>query len=313
VTPDPSTEARHPATADLDAWPSGRILEALIDGQAGAIEAVRAALPALREAAHGIEARLAGGGRLLYAGAGTSGRLALQDAAELPPTFGFRRAEVLLAGGHEAGGRAREGAEDDVEAARRAVDGAGVGPDDALVGLAASGGTPYTLAAVRRARERGAFTVGVANNPGAPLLEAADVGVLLATGPEVLTGSTRLAAGTAQKAVLNALSTTVLVRLGGAYGNLMVGMTPANEKLRARARRIVQEATGAAEAEAAAALAACEDRVRDAIVVVLAGVTPDEARGRLRVAGERVREALRPAAADAAAAASADDGADGPA
>jgi N-acetylmuramic acid 6-phosphate etherase len=311
VTPDPTTEARHPATADLDAWPAGRILEAVIDGQAGAIEAVRAALPALREAAQGIEGRLAGGGRLLYAGAGTSGRLALQDAAELPPTFGFQRAEVLLAGGHEAGGRAREGAEDDVEAARRAVDAADVGPDDALVGLAASGGTPYTLAAVRRARERDAFTVGVANNRGAPLLEAAHVGVLLDTGPEVLTGSTRLAAGTAQKAALNALSTTVLVRLGGAYGNLMVGMAPANEKLRARARRIVREATGAGEAEAAAALAACEDRVRDAIVVVLAGVTPDAARERLRAAGERVRDALRPETATAAGTAKADAPADG--
>jgi N-acetylmuramic acid 6-phosphate etherase len=288
----PRTEARHPATRDLDAWPAEHVLAAVIDGQAGAIEAVRAALPALRAAAEGIERRLARGGRLLYAGAGTSGRLALQDAAELPPTFGFERAEVLLAGGRDAGGRAREGAEDDAGDAVRAVDATGLGEDDALVGLAASGGTPYTLAAIRRARERGAFTVAFANNPGAPLLEAAEVGVLLDTGPEVLTGSTRLAAGTAQKAALNALSTAVLVRLGGAYENLMVGMKPANEKLRVRARRIVREATGASEEEAAAALAACEDRIRDAIVVILAGVTPAEARTRLRHVGERVRDAL---------------------
>ena len=296
---EPRTEARHPATRHLDAWPADRILAAVVDGQASAIEAVRAALPSLRAAAEGVESRLARGGRLLYAGAGTSGRLALQDAAELPPTFGFEGAEVLLAGGRDAGGRARKGAEDDVAEAVRAVDAMGVGPDDALVGLAASGGTPYTLAAVRRARERGAFTVAVANNPGAPLLDAAEVGVLLDTGPEVLTGSTRLAAGTAQKAALNALSTTVLVRLGGAYENLMVGMKPANEKLRARARRIVREATGAGEDEAAAALDACGDRIRDAIVVVLTGVTPAEARARLQNAGERVREALTPDAGDA--------------
>jgi N-acetylmuramic acid 6-phosphate etherase len=291
---EPRTESRHPDTRDLDAWPSDRILAAVIDGQARAIEAVRAALPSLGAAAEGIEGRLARGGRLLYAGAGTSGRLALQDAAELPPTFGFERVEVLLAGGRDAGGRAREGAEDDADEAVRAVDAMAVGPDDALVGLAASGGTPYTLAAIRRARERGAFTVAVANSPDAPLLDAAAVGVLLDTGPEVLTGSTRLSAGTAQKAALNALSTASLVRLGGAYENLMVGMKPANDKLRARARRIVREATGASEDEAAAALAACGDRIRDAIVVILSGVTPAEARTRLQAAGERVRDALAP-------------------
>lgn len=287
-----TTEARHPGTTDLDAWPIERSLDAIVRGQEDAIAAVRAALPALTRAARGLEERLARGGRLAYAGAGTSGRLALQDAAELPPTFGFERTVVLLAGGAAAGETAREGAEDDVGEAVRAVDGAALGPNDALIGVAASGGTPYTRAAVRRARERGAFTVGIANNPGAPLLRDAEVGVLLDTGPEVLAGSTRMAAGTAQKAALNALSTAALVRLGGAYLNLMVGMRPVNDKLRARAVRIVREATGADEAEARAALSACGDRIRDAIVVVLTGVSPDAARARLEAVGERVRDAV---------------------
>jgi N-acetylmuramic acid 6-phosphate etherase len=292
------TEARHHGTRDLDVEPPETTLAAIVDGQAAAIEAVRAALPALSDAARGIEARLARGGRLLYAGAGTSGRLAVQDAAELPPTFGFDRTVVLLAGGAEAGSAAREGAEDDREAAARAVAAADVGPDDALIGITASGATPYTREAVRRARERGAFTVAIANNPGAPLLAEADVGVLLDTGPEVLAGSTRMAAGTAQKAALNALSTVVLVRSGGAYENLMVGMRPVNEKLRARAARIVTEATGADEAAARQALAACDDRIRDAIVVLRTGLAPDEARRRLEAAGERVRAVLEAAGAD---------------
>ena len=287
-----TTEARHPGTTDLDTWPVERSLDAIVRGQEGAIAAVRDALPALTRAARGLEERLARGGRLAYVGAGTSGRLALQDAAELPPTFGFERTVVLLAGGAAAGEKAREGAEDDAAEAIRAVDAAALGPDDALIGVAASGGTPYTRAAVRRARERGAFTVGIANNPGAPLLRDADVGVLLDTGPEVLAGSTRMAAGTAQKAALNALSTVALVRLGGAYQNLMVGMRPVNDKLRGRALRIVRDATGADEAQARSALAACGDRIRDAIVVVLTGVPPEVARARLEAAGERVRDAV---------------------
>lgn len=287
-----STERPHPKTHDLDTWPFTRSLDAIIAGQERATAALRDALPALEDAAHGITERLARGGRLVYAGAGTSGRLAVQDAAELAPTFGFDRTLVLLAGGAEAGTRAREGAEDDADEARREVDAAEVGPDDALIGVAASGGTPYTLAAVGRAKERGAFTVGIANAPGAPLLTAARVGVLLDTGPEVLTGSTRMAAGTAQKGALNALSTAVLVRLGGAYGNRMVGMRPVNEKLRRRAIAIVRDATDVGEAEAGAALASCGDRIRDAIVVLRTGLGPEEARAALVAADERVRDVV---------------------
>jgi N-acetylmuramic acid 6-phosphate etherase len=287
-----TTERVDPLFADLDTWPTGRALAAVVEGQRRAIEAVAVALPALERAADGIAARLERGGRLAYAGAGTSGRLALLDAAELPPTFGFDRTVVLMAGGVEAASSAREGAEDDVTGAARAVAAAALGPDDALIGLAASGRTPFTVAAVRAARAAGAFTVGIASVAEAPLLAAADVGVWLDTGPEVLAGSTRLGAGTAQKAALNALSTVVLVRLGGAFGNLMVGMRPTNEKLRRRAVTLVATATGADEEVAAAALATAGGDLRVAIVLQVAGVDAGRARAALAAHGQRVRDAL---------------------
>lgn len=286
------TEAVDPAYADLDAWPLERTLAALVDGQRRAIEAVERALPALEAAAAGIEGRVRAGGRLVYAGAGTSGRLAVQDAAELPPTFGFDRALVLMAGGEAAGQSAREGAEDDVEDAARAVAEAEVDGRDAFIGLAASGRTPYTVAAVRAAREAGAFTVGIANVAATPLLAAAEVAIWLDTGPEVLAGSTRLAAGTAQKAALNALSTAVLVRSGGAYSNLMVGMRPLNAKLRRRAVTLVAQAAAVSEPVAAAALAVSDHDLRTAIVVARTGVDADRARAALAAHGGRVRDAL---------------------
>src|SRR5690606_21958646 len=287
------TESIHEAYRDLDAWPAAKILAAVNDANRRAIDAVAAALPDLERAAVGIEDRLGAGGRLFYAGAGTSGRVAVQDAAELPPTFGFDRARVLLAGGQAAQDRAEEGAEDDVVAAAAAVDEAGVGPRDALVGIAASGVTPYTVAAVRRAKERGAFTVGIANNPDTPLLTVGEVGILLATGPEVLAGSTRLAAGTAQKAALNALSTAVLVRLGGAYGNLMVGMRPVNAKLEKRAAAIVAEAAEVSRDPDAEVLARPEHDRRTASVMARTGVDAGRAREAVRQHGGRVRDALR--------------------
>lgn len=289
---DLSTEGVDSAFADLDTLPTAGVLAALVAGQRRAIEAVAAALPDLEWAADGIAGRLADGGRLVYAGAGTSGRLGYLDAAELLPTFGFDRTVVLLAGGEEAMARSQEGAEDDADAAREAVAAAGIGPSDALIGIAASGRTPYTIEAVLAAREAGAFTVGIASVAGSPLLRAAEIGVWLDTGPEVLAGSTRLAAGTAQKASLNLLSTTVLVRLGGAYGNLMVGMRPTNEKLRLRAEAMVARATGAEAAAAAAALGAADNDVRAAIVMLLAGVDAAEAADVLAQHGQRVRDAV---------------------
>lgn len=287
-----STETVHKDYQDLDTWPLARSLEALVTGNLSAVRAVQQALPQLAYAAGGIERALASGGRLIYAGAGTSGRLAMQDAAELPPTFGFERTLVLLAGGESAQSSAREDAEDDTQMAIRMVENASVGPSDALMGVAASGATAFTVAAVRRARQLGAFTVALANNPNTPLLEAAEAAVLLDTGPEVLAGSTRLTAGTAQKIALNALSTAVLVRLGGAYGNLMVGMKPKNAKLRRRARAIVQQATGVSETKAAQALEAAHGQLREAIVMLESGLSPEDAAALLAQHDNRVRDAL---------------------
>jgi N-acetylmuramic acid 6-phosphate etherase len=295
----PATERVDPAFADLDAWPLARSLEALADGQTRAVDAVRRALPQLEKAAAGVEARLAAGGRLVYAGAGTSGRLAVQDAAELPPTFGFERTLVLMAGGAEAGASAREGAEDDEADARARVAAAGLGAADAFVGVAASGRTPFTVAALRAARAAGAFTIGIANVEGTPLLDAAEAPIWLDTGPEVLAGSTRLAAGTAQKAALNLISTAVLVRLGGAYGNLMVGMRPLNAKLRRRAAAMVARAAGVDEARATEALASADGDVRVAVVVAKAGVGAARARAALEANGLRVRAAVAALAAAA--------------
>lgn len=280
----------------LDTWPVRDIIAAVTQANARAIEAVAAAEEQLAQAAAGIEERLARGGRLVYVGAGTSGRIGVQDAAELPPTFGFENTAVLLAGGSRAQASAEEGVEDDVVAAVAEIEELGIGPEDAVVGVAASGGTPYTIAAVRRARELGAFTVGMANNPGSELLSAGDVGILLATGPEVLAGSTRLAAGTAQKAALNALSTAVLVRLGGAYDNLMVGMRPVNAKLERRAAAIVAQAAEVDQERAATALRAASNDLRVAIVMAKTGLDAAASRAALAAAGGRVRQALAAAA-----------------
>lgn len=283
---------------NLDALTPGRILAKLIDGNQRAVRAVEAAQPQLEQAAELMIDRLGGGGRLVYLGAGTSGRLAVQDAAELLPTFSFDRTVVLMAGGAEAGSRALEGAEDDDGAAINEVSAAGVGPADVVIGVAASGRTPYTVAGVRHARELGAATIGIANNAGTPLLAVAEVAVLLETGPEVLAGSTRLAAGTAQKIALNSLSTTALIKLGGAYGNLMVGMQPTNEKLRRRAVSIVASGADVSTERAAAALEVAGWDMRAAIVMLLAECSADEALLALQAAGNSVRQALEQLSAD---------------
>lgn len=289
--PPVSTEAALSRYDGLDSWPLGQTLAALVESNAEAVAAVARALPALERAATGIERALAAGGRLVYIGAGTSGRLSVQDAAELPPTFGFSRALTIQAGGDAANAQALEGAEDDEDAARARIGALELTPDDAVIGLAASGTTPFTVAGVAYARSQRAFTVGIANNPGTPLLEAAEVGVLLETPPEVLAGSTRLAAGTAQKVALNALSTAVLVRLGGAYDNLMVGMNPQNAKLRARAVRIIVQATGSTPDEAARTLAT-SGGIREAIVMLLTGSDASTAKARLAHHHNRIRESL---------------------
>ena len=286
------TEGIDARYADFESWPMERRVRALVEANERAVAAVAAATPALTEAALGIAERLARGGRLAYAGAGTSGRLSLQDAAELPPTFDFDRTVVLIAGGLGAGATAREGAEDESDAAEAAVDAAALGPDDALIGLAASGRTPYTVASIERARARGAFTVGIANNPGTPVLAAADVGVLLDTGSEVVAGSTRMVAGTAQKIALNALSTAPMVELGAIHGNLMVAMRPTNAKLRRRAVAIVAAASATSLEDSERALHACDGDIRCAIVHLGSGLAPADAEAVLARHGRRASQAL---------------------
>lgn len=287
-----STETIAELYRDLDTWSLEQTIEAITESNRRAVEAVRKALPEIARAAEGIEHSLKAGGRLIYIGAGTSGRLALQDAVELAPTFGFENFLVLLAGGNSANKQAAEDAEDDEAAAIREIEEARVEKHDAVIGIAASGKTPYTVAGIKQARVLGAFTVGIANNPDTPLLIESEVGIFLETGPEVLAGSTRLAAGTSQKIVLNALSTSVLVILGGAYHNLMVGMRPKNDKLRKRAVNMVSLATGVDEAKAKVTLEQTEWRIREAIVMLKTGVDVQTAETELLRHNQRVRETI---------------------
>jgi N-acetylmuramic acid 6-phosphate etherase len=241
-----------------------------------------------------IAEALGRGGRLLYVGAGTSGRIAALDAAECPPTFGTNpeMVQAVLAGGPKAMADAVEGAEDDAAAGAREIDVRGVSPADVVIGIAASGETPFTIAAVRRARERGAWTAGVACNAGSSLEAACDLAIIPVVGPEVVGGSTRLKAGTAQKLVLNMLSTLVMVRLGKVYGNLMVDLRATNAKLRRRAARIVAAAADAAEDQADAALGRAGGRVPVAIVMLRLGLDARAANDRLDRAGGSLRRAL---------------------
>ena len=260
------------------------------------MQAERDAAPRLALAVEAALPRIESGGRLVYAGAGTSGRLGLLDSVELNPTFSWppERSPALLAGGERALYRAVEGAEDSREAGRADINALAPTAHDVVLLLAASGGTPYTVAAAQTARTAGALTVGFANNPGAPLLAACEFGVLLDTGPEVISGSTRLKAGTAQKIALNTFSSAVMVRLNKVYGNLMVDLRATNAKLEKRALRLTLVATGADEAAAREALVACGMKVKTAIVMLKAGVGAAEAEARLAAAGGSVHGALGP-------------------
>jgi N-acetylmuramic acid 6-phosphate etherase len=288
------TEHQDPRQAGLDGWPTRAVLDALLESQLFGVAAVRSALPALDEVVRQALPRLRNGGRLAYAGAGTSGRVAFQDGAELTPTFDWpeERTVFLLAGGAQALLRAVEGAEDDRDAATRAVEENGLGPHDVLLALAASGTTPFTRAAVEAARRRGTLTVGIACNPGAPLLAEAELPVLVETGPEVVSGSTRLKAGTAQKVVLNLLSTALMVGLGRVYRGLMVDMRATNEKLRRRAERMLLSLVDATPEAAAAALTETGNRVKPA-VLVLHGLSGPDADAALAAHDGSLRDALR--------------------
>src|ERR1700751_5774953 len=240
------TERHSPRYSAIEAWSPGDILEAMIEGQFAAVAAGRAARPALEEAARAMEPRLRDGGRLAYAGAGTSGRLAVQDGAELMPTFSWpaERLLLLIAGGNEALVRSVEGAEDQVEHAAQLVRCHGIGTADAVIAVAASGSTPFTVACLREAKRRGALTVGIANNEDTPLLTESECPVLLATGSEPIAGSTRMKAGTAQRIALNLLSSLIMIRLGRVYGGLMVDVQAANAKLTRRSQSMLRHLTG---------------------------------------------------------------------
>jgi N-acetylmuramic acid 6-phosphate etherase len=281
-----ATEAARPGLDDLDVRPIGEVVALLVAAEGEAHGAVAAAVARIAAAAEAIAARLERGGRLIYAGAGTPGRLGVLDAAECGPTFGTDLVRGVIAGGPAALTEPIEGAEDAFDPA----DLADLTAADALVGITASGRTPYVLGALKHARAAGALTVAIVNNPGSEAF--ADVVIELLTGPEVLAGSTRLTAGTAQKVVLNALSTSVMIALGKAYGPRMVDVRATSAKLRRRAVRIVRDAAGVDEEAAAAALAAAGGHAKTAIVALLAGVDAAEAALRLDRARGRVRDAL---------------------
>jgi N-acetylmuramic acid 6-phosphate etherase len=294
ATPPLATEQPNLSHAGLAGYDSEALVRAFADDQLQAVQAVQAAAPALARAVDAAVPRLLAGGRLLYAGAGTSGRLGVLDSVELHPTFSWprERALALLAGGAGAMFEAVEGAEDDAAQGAADLQAQQPGPHDVLLAVAASGSTPYALGACAAARAAGALTLGIANNPGAPLLAAAEIGVLLDTGPEVISGSTRLKAGTAQKIALNSFSSSVMVRLHKTYGPLMVDLRATNAKLARRALALTMLATGAPEAAARDALAASGARVKLAVVMLKAGVDAAEAERRLQAAQGSVDAAI---------------------
>jgi N-acetylmuramic acid 6-phosphate etherase len=287
------TEARAPR-ADYDRSSIAELVE-LMNAEdatvAGAVGAVSAEIAAAIDA---IVERLAAGGRLVYAGAGSSGRIAALDADECEATFSTEPGQVvaLVAGAGLESGEEREAAEDDADAGTRAVEELGVSGQDAVVGVSASGRTPYALGALRAAAEAGALTVAVVSARESELARLADHELPVVVGPEFLAGSTRLKAGTAQKLVLNTISTVAMIRLGKTYGDLMVDVRTSNEKLAARARRIVRSVTGVSDDEAEEALAAAGGSAKVAVVALLAEIDVDEARTRLERSGGHIRPAL---------------------
>ncbi|MET7909970.1 N-acetylmuramic acid 6-phosphate etherase [Streptomyces avermitilis] len=289
-----TTEAFRPELAEIDRLPTLEIARLMNGEDATVPAAVAARLPQIAAAIDAIADRMARGGRLVYAGAGTAGRLGVLDASECPPTFNTDPSEVvgLIAGGPSAMVTSIEGAEDSKELAAGDLAGLGLTADDTVVGVSASGRTPYAIGAVEYARARGALTVGLSCNADSALAAAADHGIEIVAGPELLTGSTRLKAGTAQKLVLNMLSTITMIRLGKTYGNLMVDVRASNEKLRARSRRIVALATGATDEEIERALAATDGEVKNAILTILGGVDGPTAARLLEESDGHLRAAL---------------------
>jgi N-acetylmuramic acid 6-phosphate etherase len=285
------TEQPNPRTEGIDQLPTLEILKRMNDEDARVAAVVRAALPAVAQAVDAIAQRLDSGGRLFYVGAGTSGRLGVLDAAECVPTFSVEPELVqgIIAGGDQALVSPIEGAEDDRSAGRAALLERGLWERDAVVGIAASGRTPFVLGALQAANEIGALTVGIACNVPSPVLDAARIAIGLPVGPEVIAGSTRLKAGTAQKLALNMISTATMIKLGKVYDNLMVDVKVTNVKLAERARRLVAQIAGVSQEDAARLLALANNEVKTAIVVQRRGISPQEARRLLQEAGGKLR------------------------
>ncbi|MEO3884624.1 N-acetylmuramic acid 6-phosphate etherase [Nonomuraea sp. B5E05] len=292
--PELSTEQSDPRYSQIDRLPTEEIARLMNQADTAVPAAVAAAVPAISAAIDAIAARMAEGGRLLYVGAGTSGRLAVLDASECPPTFGTDPSLVqgIIAGGPEALTRSVEGAEDDAEAGAAAIKALEAGPLDSVLGVSASGRAPFVLGALAEASGRGALTAALSCNADAPLSAAAEHAIEVVVGPEVVTGSTRLKAGTAQKLVLNMISTISMVRLGRTYGNEMIEMSAMNNKLAGRALRMVRDITGADQETAVAALDAAGGQAKIAVLMIQHGLDAEAARALLESHGERLSDAL---------------------
>jgi N-acetylmuramic acid 6-phosphate etherase len=288
------TERPSPRYSGIDVWEPADVLDAMIEGQLAAVAAVRTARPELEAALHGMEDRLRYRGSLVYAGAGTSGRLAVQDGAELMPTFSWPedRLLLLMAGGKDALLQSVEGAEDEAELGARLVRQHEIGRDDVLIAVAASGTTPFTLACLREAKKRGALTIGIANNRDTPILNEAEHPIWLDTGSEPIAGSTRMKAGTAQRIALNLLSSILMIMLGRVYDGLMVDVQAVNQKLVKRSEDMLKRITGRSPEEIREALDQADGSVKLAVMLLSgceterAKVLLDRARGQLRVALE---------------------------
>jgi N-acetylmuramic acid 6-phosphate etherase len=289
-----STERRNPRTRGLSSKSALGIVRTIHREDAAVTRAVAHALPAIARAVEAIVHALESGGRLFYVGAGTSGRLAALDAAELPPTFGTRpqMVQAVIAGGRRALTHAVEGAEDDRAQGGRDLAKRGLDPGDAVVGIAASGSTPYVLGALEYAKRKGCATIGITSNPGTPITRLARISIVTPTGPEAITGSTRMKAGTSQKMVLNMLSTATMVRLGRVYDNWMIGVALTNRKLQARGLRILREATGATVADATRALRLSGHNMGAAFIILKTGASAQEAARRLRDTHGNIHNAL---------------------
>ena len=290
----PITEELNPNTLEIDSLSAYEIVRLINAEDAKVVPAVSEQLGQIAQAVELIVERLSAGGRLFYLGAGTSGRLAVLDASEIPPTYSAPPEQVqgLIAGGDYALRNSSEAVEDDPGAGAETIREAGVTAADVVVGISASGSAPWVLGAVVEAKQAGAACIGLACNPDTPLEGLVEVMIAPVVGPEVIAGSTRMKAGTAQKLVLNMLSTAVMVRLGKVYGNRMIDMRPGNAKLRQRARKMLSEVGGVDEDTAARLLEESGDEVKTALVMLLAEVDAEQARRRLREAGGFVRRAL---------------------